>query len=283
MERPLHPSSLRPHPLIIMATQVVMPKLSPTMEEGQLSRWLKKEGDKVTVGEPIAEVDTDKATMEAQALAEGVLRKILVKEGETVPLGAIIAIIGRPDEDISALVSEASSVSAQAEKKERIEDSTEGRAYGAPDEVAGVVPGGERTRETIEGQPVKGDVGGKPSTPQAGGAGAGKDAQPAATRTQPAATQAQTSAEPAGNGRRAQGGRLLVSPIAARMAAEAGINLNSLDGSGPGGRIVKRDIESALKGAQPPAQEAQASQTEARAEQAPAAQPMTATQPQRSE
>ena len=100
-----------------MATQVVMPKLSPTMEEGQLSRWLKKEGDKVTVGEPIAEVDTDKATMEAQALAEGVLRKILVKEGETVPLGAIIAIIGQPDEDISGLVSEATSSAAQAEKK----------------------------------------------------------------------------------------------------------------------------------------------------------------------
>ena len=73
-----------------MATQVVMPKLSPTIEEGQLSRWLKKEGEKVSVGEPLAEIDTDKATMEAQALATGVLRKILVPEGETVPLGAII-------------------------------------------------------------------------------------------------------------------------------------------------------------------------------------------------
>ena len=61
-----------------MATQVVMPKLSPTMEEGQLSRWLKNEGDKVSFGEPIAEIDTDKATMEAQALAEGVLLKVLV-------------------------------------------------------------------------------------------------------------------------------------------------------------------------------------------------------------
>jgi len=101
-----------------MATQVVMPKLSPTMEEGQLSRWLKNEGDKVGVGEPLAEIDTDKATMEAQALATGVLRKILVPAGETVPLGAVIAIIGEPDEDISGLVSEASSGPAQAEKKE---------------------------------------------------------------------------------------------------------------------------------------------------------------------
>src|ERR671912_1433933 len=150
-----------------MGTQVVMPKLSPTMEEGQLSRWLKKEGDKVSTGEPLAEVDTDKATMEAQALTNGVLRKILVPEGSTVPLGAIIAIIGEPDEDISGLLSEASSGAAQAEKKERIEESVQGRAYGAPDELAQVVPGGERTQATIEGQPVKGDVGGAPSDAQA--------------------------------------------------------------------------------------------------------------------
>src|SRR5918992_5508931 len=101
-----------------MATQVVMPKLSPTMEEGQLSRWLKKEGDKVSFGEPIAEIDTDKATMEATATTSGVLRKIIVPEGETVPLGAPIAVVGEPDEDISGLVSGAPSGAAQAEKKE---------------------------------------------------------------------------------------------------------------------------------------------------------------------
>src|ERR1700681_752174 len=87
-----------------MATQVVMPKLSPTMEEGQLSRWLKKEGDKVSMGEPLAEIDTDKATMEMQALSNGVLRKILINEGESAPLGQPIAIIREPDEDISALL-----------------------------------------------------------------------------------------------------------------------------------------------------------------------------------
>src|SRR5919107_268939 len=163
-----------------MATQVVMPKLSPTMEEGQLSRWLKKEGDKVSVGEPLAEIDTDKATMEAQALAAGVLRKVLVPEGETVPLGTVIAIIGEPDEDISGLVSEASSGAAQAEREGRIEDSAQGRAYGAPDELASVVPGGERTQATVEGQPIKGDVGGEPSSKQAdarAGAGEAKDSQ----------------------------------------------------------------------------------------------------------
>ncbi len=87
-----------------MATQVVMPKLSPTMEEGQLARWLKNEGDKVSVGEPLAEIDTDKATMEAQALTSGVVRKILAQAGETIPLGQVIAIIGEPDEDISELL-----------------------------------------------------------------------------------------------------------------------------------------------------------------------------------
>src|SRR5437667_8453949 len=90
-----------------MASQGVMPKLSPRLEEGQVARWLKKEGDKVSMGEPLAEIDTDKATMEMQALSNGVLRKILINEGESAPLGQPIAIIGEPDEDISELLSQA--------------------------------------------------------------------------------------------------------------------------------------------------------------------------------
>ena len=235
-----------------MATQVVMPKLSPTMEEGQLSRWLKKEGDKVSVGEPLAEIDTDKATMEAQALATGVLRKILVEEGSTVPLGQVIAIIAEPDEDISGLVSGAASGAAQSENKERIEESVQGRAYGAPDELAQVVPGGERTQATVKGEPVSGDVGGQPSAPQAGAAGAEKS-EPDAQPEQAPPPQPPPAADSPGNGQRGAPGRLIVSPIAARMAAEAGINLRTLSGSGPGGRIVKRDIEAALEGGQPSA------------------------------
>ena len=96
-----------------MATQVIMPKLSPTMEEGQLSRWLKKEGDKVSMGEPLAEIDTDKATMEMQALGNGVLRKILIQEGESAPLGQLIAIIGEPDEDISGIESQSGGATAK--------------------------------------------------------------------------------------------------------------------------------------------------------------------------
>src|SRR3954465_728937 len=95
-----------------MATQVVMPKLSPTMEEGQISRWLKNEGDKVSMGEPLAEIDTDKATMEMQALSNGVLRKILINEGQSAPLGELIAVIAEPDEDIASVLSE------KPEKKE---------------------------------------------------------------------------------------------------------------------------------------------------------------------
>src|SRR5712671_6237019 len=84
-----------------MASQVIMPKLSPTMEEGVVSRWLKKEGDK--------------ATMEMQALANGVLRKILINEGESAPLGQLIAIVGEPDEDISSLLNQAATAAAKTQ------------------------------------------------------------------------------------------------------------------------------------------------------------------------
>ncbi|MGB9181152.1 MAG: pyruvate dehydrogenase complex dihydrolipoamide acetyltransferase [Pyrinomonadaceae bacterium] len=235
-----------------MATQIVMPKLSPTMEEGQLSRWLKKEGDKVSMGEPLAEIDTDKATMEMQALGSGVLRKILIQEGESAPLGQLIAIVGEPDEDISALLNQAQSGAAQAETKKNIEEKVEAGGDGAQQESAQVAPEGARTQATIQGEPLKGDVGGAPSTSQ----------QKASGEQRPA---------PSGNGKQA-GGRLIVSPLAARMAAEAGINLHSLTGSGPGGRIVKRDIEAAMSAGQqkPSTQEAAAPPRHLRAVEASA-------------
>jgi pyruvate dehydrogenase E2 component (dihydrolipoamide acetyltransferase) len=169
------------------------------MEEGQISRWLKKEGDKVSMGEPLAEIDTDKATMEMQALGNGVLRKILINEGQSAPLGQTIAIVGEPDEDISALLSEAPPAQPQVTEQ----------------------------KETNSPPPVP-DV-----------------AQP-----QPQA-KAAAAASPVDNGRQPQAaafeaGRMIVSPLAARMAADAGIDLRSLQGSGPGGRIIKRDIEAAI-------------------------------------
>jgi len=242
-----------------MATQVVMPKLSPTMEEGQLARWLKNEGDKVSVGEPLAEIDTDKATMEAQALTTGVLRKILVQAGATVPLGQVIAIIGEADEDISALVSAAESGASAAANKQSIEENVEAGQDGAQRELAGVAVEGARTQATIEGAPLKGDEGGTPSTdgaqtppdkPSAQAASAGDD-------------------DASGNGQRA-GGRVVVSPIAARMAADANINIKSLKGSGPGGRIVKRDIEAAINAGQQPSQAAAPQEARTQPEPTPA-------------
>ncbi|HVI69990.1 MAG TPA: pyruvate dehydrogenase complex dihydrolipoamide acetyltransferase, partial [Pyrinomonadaceae bacterium] len=179
-----------------------------TMEEGQISRWLKKEGDKVSMGEPLAEIDTDKATMEMQALANGVLRKILIGEGQSAPLGQTIAVIGEPNEDIAALVSEAPAAPAKEEPKKQ-----------------------EQAQPQVQEQPAT------PQRPQ----------------PQPQAKAAAASAQPSSrvDGRQPQAatadsGRLIVSPLAARMAAEAGIDLRSLQGSGPGGRIIKKDIEAAI-------------------------------------
>ncbi len=249
-----------------------MPKLSPTMEEGQLGKWLKKEGDKVSVGEPLAEIETDKASMEMQALATGVLRKVFIKEGDTAPLGEIIAIIGEPDEDISALVSRAESGATAAENKKTIEESVEGGNYGAQQELAKVVADGARTQATIKGEPLTGDV-----DSAASDKGQTSDSKP---RPQSAPTSSQPTANlPEGNGAAVSGngtaqrasGRLIVSPLAARMAAEAGINLQSLTGSGPGGRIVKRDIEAAMSSA---------GDQQPRSAEAPNAQAQAATSPQ---
>jgi len=240
-----------------MATQVVMPKLSPTMEEGQLARWLKNEGDRVSVGEPLAEIDTDKATMEAQALTTGVLRKILVEAGATVPLGQVIAIIGEADEDISALVSKAESGEAAAANKKSIEENVEAGQDGAQRELAGVVVEGARTQATIEGAPLMDDEGGAPST-------GGAQIPPDQTSAQAAGA---SSDDSSGNGQRADG-RVIVSPIAARMAAEANINIKSLAGSGPGGRIVKRDIEAAINAGRQPSP-ADAPQARTQPEQIP--------------
>jgi pyruvate dehydrogenase E2 component (dihydrolipoamide acetyltransferase) len=173
------------------------------MEEGQISRWLKKEGDKVSMGEPLAEIDTDKATMEMQALANGVLRKILIGEGESAPLGQLIAVIAEPNEDIASVLSEAPAAAAPKEEQKQEPEK-------APEQPA-------------------------PEPPKAKAAAAGSGPGPRAVDNgrQPQAVAADS-------------GRLIVSPLAARMAAEAGIDLRSLQGSGPNGRIIKKDIEAAL-------------------------------------
>ena len=190
-----------------MAEKFLMPKLSPTMEEGQISRWVKNEGDTFEANETLAEVDTDKATMEMTALSGGTLLKILKGGGETAALGEAIAIIGNKGDDISALLAETAS-------------------NGAKPEPPASTGGGEPASNGAESKQQPAAVEEKPASPQ------------------PAATPAPVSAAQKENG---SNGRMIVSPIAARMAADNGIDLRSLTGSGPNGRIIKRDIEDAMQ------------------------------------
>ena len=188
-----------------MAEKFLMPKLSPTMEEGQISRWLKNEGDSFEAGETLAEVDTDKATMEMTALSDGTLLKIIKAGGDTAALGEAIAITGKKGEDISALPAE---VSANGSAKK------------------------EEVKEVQEPKPAA-------ETPAK------------ASASSPASAPVSVSAQPSAAPTSASGnGRLIVSPIAARMAADNGVDLRSIAGSGPNGRIIKRDIEEALAGGQ---------------------------------
>ncbi len=158
-----------------MATKIVMEALSPTMEEGRLVAWKKKEGDPVKAGETLAEVETDKAVMELVSRSDGVLRKIVLAEGSTVPVGALVAIVGTAEEDIANLVSV-------------LATTTPAPAVAAP-----------------------------------------PAAVPTAHNPQPTTASS----------------RLRSSPLARRLAREKGVDLTLVTGSGPAGRIVKRDVEAA--------------------------------------
>jgi pyruvate dehydrogenase E2 component (dihydrolipoamide acetyltransferase) len=192
-----------------MAEKFLMPKLSPTMEEGQIARWVKNEGDTFEANETLAEVDTDKATMEMTALQGGTLLKILKAGGETAALGETIAIIGQKGEDISGLLSEVST-------------------------------NGKSATEDTE----------KPKAEPPASAGGDKPAPDAAATAPQAETRAVASVPTPQTA--PSNGRLIVSPIAARMAADNSIDLKSIAGSGPQGRIIKRDIEEALAESQSP-------------------------------
>ncbi|OWJ68269.1 pyruvate dehydrogenase complex dihydrolipoamide acetyltransferase [Inquilinus limosus] len=198
-----------------MTINILMPALSPTMTEGTLATWHKKEGDKVKSGDVIAEIETDKATMEVEAVDEGTIGKILVAEGtENVPVNEIIAILLEEGEDAGALKGGAAPAAAKPEAKAEA-----------------------------------------PAEPKA-------EAAPAA---QPA-----PAAKPAANGH--DDSRVFASPLARRMAQQAGIDLAVLQGSGPHGRIVKADIDAAVSGGAP-AKPAAAAPEAAKPGAAPAAAP----------
>jgi pyruvate dehydrogenase E2 component (dihydrolipoamide acetyltransferase) len=213
----------------LMPTKVYMEALSPTMEEGRLVTWLKNEGDAVAEGDVLAEVETDKATMELVARGAGVLRKRTLEEGGTAAVGTVIAVIAGEDEDVSGLTGGDEGGGDQAAATaEAPAEMPEGGDEGAEDDAAegakvDAAPDGTAPDKAERGTPEEPTAGAK-STPR------------------PAGDAAETEeGEPQGDG------RVKASPLARRLAAESGVALDGIRGSGPGGRVVKRDIEEAAK------------------------------------
>ena len=199
--------------------KVLMPKGSDTMTEGKVLKWVKKEGDPVSPGETVVEIETDKVDMEVEAMGGGVLRKILVQSGKVVPVGELLALIAKPDEDISSLLKgegtgvkpapAGSAVPAPAAA------SSHPAAVGSPAPSVAPVAPSEVPAHTVP----------SPATVASGPALKG-GAAPSAREPE-------------------NGGRVLASPLARRMAQEMGLDLNRIAGSGPAGRIVRQDVERA--------------------------------------
>ncbi|EHK54970.1 pyruvate dehydrogenase complex dihydrolipoamide acetyltransferase [Allomesorhizobium alhagi] len=210
-----------------MPINITMPALSPTMEEGNLAKWLVKEGDKVAPGDVIAEIETDKATMEVEAVDEGTVAKIVVPEGtEGVKVNALIAVLAAEGEDAGA-AAKGGNGAAEAPK----------------------------AAETLKQEPTE--------TPKQ------EPAKAEAAKPEPAKAE-KPQATPAANGH-AAGERTFASPLARRIAKDAGIDIAAVTGSGPHGRVVKADVESAIAGG-----EAKAAPAE---KAAPGAAPAAAVKP----
>ena len=206
-----------------------MPKLSPTMEEGQISRWLKKEGDAIESNEPIAEVDTDKATMEVTSLDAGTLLKIIIGDGANAKLGETIGIIGEKGEDYSALLNGAATNGAGKTEEKPVEETA------APKEEKPAEPVAEKAVSVSDSNNAAAknvaETEGRSYDDQR--PGAAEDAENSKLTVRDSKSED-------------NGGRMIISPIAARMASENDINLKSIKGSGPNGRIIKRDIETVI-------------------------------------
>ncbi|MDX1483122.1 MAG: pyruvate dehydrogenase complex dihydrolipoamide acetyltransferase [Alphaproteobacteria bacterium] len=206
-----------------MPVTVRMPALSPTMTEGKIAQWLKKEGDEVRSGDLLAEIETDKATMEVEATDEGRLGKILADAGsDAIAVNAPIAVIVEEGEDDDALSAAVKAAEAEAEAAPKPEEPE----AGAEDAEAA-------EDEEPEAAPAEGKDGAK----------AEPEAPKPAPKPEPAAREA---AKPAPAPARPATGRVIASPLARRMAKEEGIDIARLSGSGPHGRIVKADVEAAI-------------------------------------
>jgi pyruvate dehydrogenase E2 component (dihydrolipoamide acetyltransferase) len=187
-----------------MATNILMPALSPTMEKGNLAKWLKKEGDKVKSGDVIAEIETDKATMEYEAVDEGTLAKIVVPEGtQDVAVNSVIAVLAGEGEDVKSAA--AGVAKARAPKTEAAKPAPAAQQT-AKAEARAAVPGDQAAPKLAQALMTSG------ATPSSGG------------------------------------NRIFSSPLARRLAKDAGIDVSRVQGSGPHGRVIARDIESAKSG-----------------------------------
>jgi pyruvate dehydrogenase E2 component (dihydrolipoamide acetyltransferase) len=195
-----------------MPIDIRMPALSPTMEKGNLAKWLKKEGDAVKSGDVIAEIETDKATMEVEAVDEGTLAKILVPEGTAdVPVNQVIAVLAGDGEDVKAAASATPAPAAKVESKPT--------QLGAP---------------SLQPSPPRGE-GVPPSKPQ--------------TQSSPLPSGERWAPKAPGVGAKANGGgRVFSSPLARRLAKEADLDIARIEGSGPHGRVIARDIDAAKSG-----------------------------------
>jgi pyruvate dehydrogenase E2 component (dihydrolipoamide acetyltransferase) len=211
-----------------MPVNILMPALSPTMEKGNLSKWFKKEGDKVKPGDVIAEIETDKATMEYEAIDEGTLAKIVVPEGtQDVPVNQLIAVLAEEGEDVKAAAAGAGKDAPSARP--------------AP-------PGKPASATAAPASPPAGaGVSARPSPPMGSAPKAGEAAPRTAPQAPPAPAPRRAAAAD-GEVRIAGANRVFSSPLARRLAKEAGIDLARVQGSGPHGRVIARDVEATKSG-----------------------------------
>ncbi len=221
-----------------MSINITMPALSPTMEEGTLSKWLVAPGDKISSGDIIAEIETDKATMEVEAVDEGTIAKLLVEAGtEGVKVNSVIAVLAEEGEDVGAVEAPVEEEAASGNTGDANETSSE-KPVGKAD-----------TPETKSTDDKKAPVEAAPE-PQGGygrepaGTGSGSKASEGVDMTRKVELQALGDGED----------RIKVSPLARRIAALKGVDLSSLKGSGPHGRIVRKDVEEASPSADRPSQ-----------------------------
>jgi len=186
-----------------MAEVIYMPKLSDTMTEGVVADWLKKVGDEVSSGEILAEIESDKATMEFESFYDGVLLHIGVEKGKAAPVDSVLAIIGEKGEDVSEILEKEKAKAADSKKDEPKEESKE-----------------EKKEDKTDTKPAE------PKEDKS-------ESKPAATSVKKSAPVPQPSAN----------GRLKASPLAKRLAEEKGYDIGRIPGTGDGGRIIKRDVE----------------------------------------